>query len=99
MIMSTGELIKRFEHENKPHHGWVVHCRSVAPPRCLRRLNLVIFLQYAFCLDLEFMQVYKKDCSADSQWPWHVESVAYNSSDIFFTHRTRKNIVMVVRMN
>ena len=94
----SGNLIRRFEHNNKPYHGWVVHCRSVAPPRCLRRLNLVIFLQYAFCLDLEFMKIYKKTSSED-HWPLHVESVAYNSSDIYYTHRFRKNHIMVVRMN
>lgn len=96
VVSYKNELLRRFEHDNKPHHGWVVHCRSVAPPKCLKSLNLVPFLQYALCLDLELMQMCKKDHNQDN-WPLHTESVAYNSSDIFFTDHYNQDIVRIVR--
>ena len=83
-------LLKRFEHKNKPQNGWVVHCRSVAPPKCLNRLNLVPFLQYALCLDLELMQLVKKSNEEDL-WPLQVASVSYNSSKIFYTDKVRNS--------
>ncbi len=92
----SGNLIRRFEHGSKPHHGWVVHCRSVAPPKCISSLNLVPFLQYSLCLDLELMQVCKKSHGKD-QWPLHVESVAHNSDSIFYTDHTNRNIIKIIR--
>ena len=83
-------LLRRFEHTNKPQHGWVVHCRSIAPPRCLNRLNLVPFLQYALCLDVELLQLVKKSCK-EELWPFQVDSAAYNSSQIFYTDKVRNN--------
>ena len=83
-------ILRRFEHPNKPQHGWVVHCRSVAPPRCLKRLNLVPFLQYGLTLDLELMQIVKKS-EEDNLWPLHVDSLAYNSNRIFYTDKVRNS--------
>lgn len=94
---ADGNLLKRFPHQNNPHHGWVVHCRSVAPPVFLPYLNVLPFLQYALCLDLECMHMSKKSPS-DDHWPWHTESVAYNSCDIFYTDKFNKNLIRIVRL-
>lgn len=91
-----GCLLKRFQHINKPQHGWVIHCRSVAPPKIIKALNILPFIQYGLCLDLELKQICKKS-SENDHWPLHVEYVAHNTTDIFYTDFYDKNVIKVVR--
>ena len=51
---------------------------------------MVPFLQYGLCLDLELMQMVKKSNERDF-WPLQVDSVAYNSSQIFYTDKVRNS--------
>ena len=51
---------------------------------------MVPFLQYGLCLDLELMQMVKKSNDRDF-WPLQVDSVAYNSSQIFYTDKVRNS--------
>lgn len=92
---SGGNLLRRFQHRSKPQHGWVIHCRSVAPPKAIKALKVLPFIQYGLCLDLEQMEMCKK--SAKDHWPVHVEYVAHNSTDIFYTDYADKNVIKVVR--
>ena len=93
-----GVPLKRFDHPHKPQHGWVVHCRSVAPPMLIPSLSLVPFIQYSLCLDLKLLQISQKnpDDLAERPWPIHVESVAYNRSQIFFTDFHNRNLINVI---
>ena len=94
----TGLQLKRFEHAHKPQHGWVVHCRSVAPPKFLPSLSLVPFIQYALCVDLKLMQISRKNPEdlMKRPWPLHVESVAFNRRQIFFTDFHHRNLINVI---
>ena len=93
-----GVPLKRFDHPHKPQHGWVVHCRSVAPPMLIPSLSLVPFIQYSLCLDLKLLQISQKnpDDLEERPWPIHVESVAYNRSQIFFTDFHNRNLINVI---
>ena len=95
-----GRVLKRFQHPHKPQHGWVVHCRSVAPPRWIPALHLVPFIQYSLCLDLKLAQVSLKNTSDTNAemipWPVHVESVAYNSHHIFYTDVENRNVINII---
>ena len=94
----TGLQLKRFEHAHKPQHGWVVHCRSVAPPKFIPSLSLVPFIQYALCVDLKLMQISRKNPEdlMKRPWPLHVESVAFNRRQIFFTDFHHRNLINVI---
>ena len=94
-----GRVLKRFQHPHKPQHGWVVHCRSVAPPRWMPALHLVPFIQYSLCLDLKLAQVSLKNSDNEGDkrpWPVHVESVAYNSHHIFYTDVENRNVIHII---
>ncbi len=91
-----GCVVKSFEHAARPQHGWVVHCRSVCPPRNLRLLKLLPFIQYNLCLDLDLLKMVIKD-EDKCPWPECVESLAHNTSDIFFTDGENDDGIRVLR--
>ena len=66
----------------------------MAPPRYIKSLNIVPFLQYSLCLDLELMELFNK---SNNEWPTHVEYAAYNTSDICYTDNTDVNVIKIVK--
>ena len=95
----SGTLLKRLEHNHNPMHGWVVHCRSVCPPRYVKSLGIVPFLQYNLVVDLTHQQLVQKENNDEDQhwWPLHVEFTAFNTSSICYTDNNDANIIKVVR--
>ena len=94
----SGSLLKRLEHDHNPMHGWVVHCRSVCPPRYVKSLGIVPFLQYKLVVDLTHQQLVQKEHEEDPPWwPLHVEFTAFNTSSICYTDNNDANVIKVVR--
>ena len=103
LFSRTGSLLKRLEHNHNPMHGWVVHCRSVCPPKYIKSLGIVPFLQYKLVLDLTHQQLVEKEINNDDDrqeeqwWPLHVEFTAFNTSSICYTDNNDANVIKVVR--